>query len=462
MYKNIKSNVFHDGMKSESFLSMNGVRQGENMSPILFALFLNDLQSFLSNHGAVGVELQNHNNTNQWLKLMILLYADDTIIVSSDATDFQNSLNEFNRYCNIWHLKVNVNKTKAVVFGARKTQNFNFKMGTDTIEITKQYHYLGLTFSSNGSFLNARKHVVQQANKALHLLYTRVNNSDLPIDLVIKLFDHTVLPILTYGSEIFGFENIEILEKVHNDFLRKITKSRKSTPMNFLYGELGRYPISIIVQTRMIQFWNRMIVGKESKISLSIYKFMYNHQTYDFKWLNKIKQILNTVGRPDLWTHQNHMQQSNIGSFVKQTLIDQFKQLWHEQLSNTNKGRMYLEFKQEANFEKYLTQLTPREYLNILKFRTANNYLPVESGRHNGIPFEDRLCPLCNADAIGSEKHYLAFCTFFNHERQKYLGVDTLNTINRLGMKYYLAEAPSDVLKNVSLFVSKIMNSFKR
>ena len=133
-------------------------------------MFLNDVQSYLSTHGAVGVELNNHTDITPWLKLLIMLYADDTILVSDTKEDFQKSLNLFNQYCNDWHLKVNINKTKVVVFGARQTQNFDFKLGNQTLEITKQYHYLGLTFSSNGSFLEARKHVVRQGKKALHLL----------------------------------------------------------------------------------------------------------------------------------------------------------------------------------------------------------------------------------------------------------------------------------------------------
>ena len=31
----------------------------------------------------------------------------------------------------------------------------------------------------------------------------------------LKLFDQTIVPILLYGSEIFGFENLQALEKNH-------------------------------------------------------------------------------------------------------------------------------------------------------------------------------------------------------------------------------------------------------
>ena len=233
MYNNIKSCIKLDGHFSPNFVSEMGVHQGENLSPNLFSLFLNDLETHLRSNGAVGVELNVPVDSTVWLKLLILLYADDTVILSDNETYFQNSFNIFNDYCNIWLRKVNINKTKVIIFGARKTNHYNFKLGESFLEITNKYHYLGVAFSSNRSFLHARKHIVEQANKSMHFLYTKINNSDLPLDLVLKSFDHTVLPILINGSEVFGFENLEIHEKVHINFLRKITNSRKSTPLHF-------------------------------------------------------------------------------------------------------------------------------------------------------------------------------------------------------------------------------------
>ena len=57
MYKNIKSCVIHSGEQSCFFYSQCGVRQGENLSPVLLSLFFNDLEDNTSAYGCNGIEV---------------------------------------------------------------------------------------------------------------------------------------------------------------------------------------------------------------------------------------------------------------------------------------------------------------------------------------------------------------------------------------------------------------------
>ena len=250
------------------FASSCGVGQGENLSPVLFSIYLNDLENFLLANTGLGISFDcNSVDWSLYFKLIVLLYADDTVLIADNEKDLQKTLDLFYDDCELWKLKVNINKTKIVVFGARKIDNMLFRMGDNTIEIVGKYKYLGVFFSKSRSFLHCRKHIVEQARKAMYLLFSRINNFYLPTDLQLKLFDHTVLPILTYACEIWGYENLDMIEKVHTELLRNITKSRKSTPLYMIYAELGRSPIEITIQSRIISFWNRTICGKKSKLS---------------------------------------------------------------------------------------------------------------------------------------------------------------------------------------------------
>ena len=47
----------------------------------------------------------------------------------------------------------------------------------------------------------------------MQLLRKRIVNLHLPVDYQLKLFDQTIVPILLYGSETFGFENLQPLKK---------------------------------------------------------------------------------------------------------------------------------------------------------------------------------------------------------------------------------------------------------
>ena len=244
LYHNIKSCVMFSKQQSNFFPSFRGVRQGENLSPVLFCIFLNDLQNFMLNHNCTGVDLQMpENETDTFLQLLVLLYADDTVIFGTDEESFQHNLDVFLEYSETWKLNINFKKTKILIFGIRSTHRFEFKLGNNKIEICDEFKYLGVIFTKTRTFAKAIKHNVDHANKALHLLYKKIHNLHIPIDLQLQLFDHTIVPILLYGCEVWGFQNTKLIETVHTKFLRNITKLRKSTPLYMLYAELGRAPL---------------------------------------------------------------------------------------------------------------------------------------------------------------------------------------------------------------------------
>jgi len=57
------------------------------------------------------------------------LYADDIVILSESETGLQNGLDLLECYCDRWKLKVNISKTKAMLFkkGGRNCLHINMR-----------------------------------------------------------------------------------------------------------------------------------------------------------------------------------------------------------------------------------------------------------------------------------------------------------------------------------------------
>ena len=94
MYKGITSSITANGSKSESFAIHQGVRQGENLSPLLFALYVNDLENYLITNGCnpVDMELDLDDRITNYVKLLLILYADDTVIFADNEISLQKAL----------------------------------------------------------------------------------------------------------------------------------------------------------------------------------------------------------------------------------------------------------------------------------------------------------------------------------------------------------------------------------
>jgi hypothetical protein len=57
-----------------------------------------------------------------YLKLFLLLHADDTVIFAESAEELQLPLNIFEKYCSEWRLSIHVSKTKIVVLFKKKVK----------------------------------------------------------------------------------------------------------------------------------------------------------------------------------------------------------------------------------------------------------------------------------------------------------------------------------------------------
>lgn len=152
IYSVVKSQVKHNNTLSDSFTCNIGVRQGECLSPFLFAMYLNDLEEELDLNGVDGINIGLK-------KLILLLYADDIVIFGKTPEELQKSLNILENYCKRWKLTVNTNKTKIVVFrrGGRLPNNLEFSYNGKVIEIVNKFSYLGIVFTSGGSSFETLK-----------------------------------------------------------------------------------------------------------------------------------------------------------------------------------------------------------------------------------------------------------------------------------------------------------------
>ena len=141
-----------------------------------------------------------------------MLYADDTVIFGTDVESFQHSLNIFYEYSNLWKLDINFSKSKIMIFGSRNDDRFQFKLGDNVISICKEFKYLGIIFTKNRSFYTAMKHNIDQAKKAMNVLYKRIRNLNLPIDLQIHCLITQLCPLCYMGVKFGGIKILNSLK----------------------------------------------------------------------------------------------------------------------------------------------------------------------------------------------------------------------------------------------------------
>ena len=98
MYQNIKTCIRKGNEYSEFFNCEIGVKEGENLPTFLFSLYLNDLEFFFGENNVNGLESISAICLEQlgfYIKIFIILYADDTVVMSETEEGLQQALLNF-------------------------------------------------------------------------------------------------------------------------------------------------------------------------------------------------------------------------------------------------------------------------------------------------------------------------------------------------------------------------------
>ena len=110
------------------------------------------------------------------------------------------------------------------------------------------FHYFSL-------FTEHVSNIIDKAQKCLYALLAKNRKwKGFKSKLLLYPFDHTISQILSYGCEIWGNQDWDIIKKLHLFICKFSLGVKASTPTDGVYAELGRYPLKILRHIQMIKF----------------------------------------------------------------------------------------------------------------------------------------------------------------------------------------------------------------
>lgn len=204
-----------NGKENSNYFQTNfGIKQGCNISPTLFSLFIDDIHKYL----LVGVEVGE-------LKVNVLMYADDLVLLAKSADSLRVMISRLEQYCDISGLTVNLDKSKIMIFrnGTGKyAANERWYYKKKEIEIVREYTYLGFLVTSNLNFEKHLKRKAGEAKAALAVTWKRcIQNNLVSASTKYRIFQSTALMTLLYASPCFGFKYFDVAESVQRYFLKR-------------------------------------------------------------------------------------------------------------------------------------------------------------------------------------------------------------------------------------------------
>jgi hypothetical protein len=234
------------------FITTYGVKQGGCISPELYKLYSKIIAINISKL-KIGAQYGD-------IRIDVLMYADNIIIVTSCANEAQTMLNEITKISESHEIKFNPDKTNMMIFDKKENDsNLQLLLCGKPIVHSNQIKYLGTEITTNYSNIahieTRRKKVAISLN---NLISSSIINDYMPTSAKMKLFKVYIKPLLTYGCEILDLDENELksLKQIEGNVVKKLIGIPRRCHTTPLYGALD---IESTRNTIMIQQMNFII-----------------------------------------------------------------------------------------------------------------------------------------------------------------------------------------------------------
>jgi hypothetical protein len=258
LYDTIQAQVVVNGKTGAPIDTCLGTKQGSELSPLLFGLFVEMLHELICIRGkpAPGGQATPLGPKVGDLHVPDLLYADDGCLIAETPEDVQALLECLQLFCEITSMEVNMHpaKTCVVVFRNSKVplpRSLAFTYAGQALSIQSSYTYLGIILHETKGMRPAVDALATSGTKAMHALLGRFRKECITqYDMKCRMFDIMVEPVMSYACHVWGPELCSAglhrrpglrpcaADNVHLAFLRYMTGAGRSSSIDVLMRDL--------------------------------------------------------------------------------------------------------------------------------------------------------------------------------------------------------------------------------
>ena len=268
-------------------------------------------------------------------------------------------------------------------------------------------------------------------------------------------------------------------ESFQNNFCKSVLGVRKCTSNIGVKAELGMYPLSITIMQKLLHYYVRLKCMDDyflAKKALSIQSDMYNNECSNTNLTKRsyLHSVYSTVEFCKCYKFQINKMGTSMSKSSKSNLKKHLEKMYTNLYKNEmdkinephNKLRIYNLVKRVYKKELYLDHINSADIRrSVSKFRLSDHSLPIEIGRRQNLPTENRFCKKCNLNKIGDEYHLISECSnskLITLRENLFLNISTLTPQFKLLSKYdkflyIFSYSDKSIINPTSIFTHKAL-----